>query len=141
MKYDLAQIAKRFKIYGDYVKAAPYGTGHINDTFLVTYNQAGHEIRYMFQRINHSIFKDPPSLMENIVRVTDHIRGKLQRAGLTDVSRRVLRIIPACDGAGYCQDPGGNYWRAYFFIEGARTYDVLETLEQAYQAAKALQQY
>jgi len=141
MKYDIAQIAKQFKIYGDYVKAEPYGTGHINDTFLVTYNQAGHEIRYMFQRINHLIFKDPPRLMENIVRVTDHIRGKLQRAGLTDVSRRVLTIIPTCDGAAFCQGPGGNYWRAYFFIEGARTYDVLERIEQAYQAAKALGEF
>ena len=141
MNYDVGQIAKQFQIYGDFLSAEPYGTGHINDTFLVTYNQAGGDVRYIFQRINHSIFKDPPSLMENIIRVTEHIRGKLKAAGVTDISRRVLTVIPTLDGAGYVRSADGNYWRAYFFIEGARTYDVLETLEQAYQAAKAIGEF
>ncbi|MEN8127213.1 MAG: aminoglycoside phosphotransferase family protein [Planctomycetota bacterium] len=141
MGYDLAQIAKQFQIYGDFLKAEPYGTGHINDTYLVTYNQAGCQTRYIFQRVNHSIFKDPPSLMDNIIRVTDHIRNKLGQTGLTDISRRVLTVLPTHDGAGYYRCDVGNYWRAYFFIDGARTYDVLETLEQAYQAAKALGEF
>ena len=34
-------------------------------------------------------------------------------------------------------DAEGNYWRAYHFIENARTYDAVESTEQAFQAAKA----
>ena len=141
MSYDMAQIAKQFQIYGDFMLAEPYGSGHINDTYLVTCNQAGCEVRYIFQRINHLIFKDPPSLMNNVIRVTDHIRKKLHEAGQKDVSRRVLTIIPTRQGTGFYQDPEGNFWRGYIFIQGARTYDVLETLEQAYQAAKALGEF
>ena len=141
MSYNLAEITKAFQIYGDFIAATPYGSGHINDTFLVSCNQAGCQVRYIFQRINHQIFKDPPSLMNNIIRVTDHIRKKLCDPGLQDVSRRILTIVPTRQGAGFHRDPDGNYWRGYFFIEGARTYDVLESLEQAYQAAKALGEF
>jgi hypothetical protein len=63
--------------------------------------------------------------MKNIIRVTEHIRGKLKAAGATEISRRVLTVIPTLDGAGYVRSADGHYWRAYFFIEGARTYDVL----------------
>ena len=141
MNYDLPHIVKKFKIYGDYFNAAPYGSGHINDTFLVTCNQADCEIRYVFQRINHSIFIDPPSLMDNMVRVTDHIRSKLKSTGETDILRRVLTIVPTSGGMNYYQDSEGSYWRCLLFIERAQTHDVLETPEQAYKAARAFGQF
>ena len=137
MNYDLRQIARQFQIYGDFQNAQPYGTGHINDTFKAIYDQGGCSVSYIFQRINHAIFTDPVSLMNNVIRVTHHIRKKLMLSGLSDTSRHVMTVIPTWNEKHCYQDADGNYWRAYFFIEGARTYDVLETLEQAYQAAKA----
>jgi aminoglycoside phosphotransferase (APT) family kinase protein len=41
----------------------------------------------------------------------------------------------------YHRDEGGNYWRAYIFIEQARTYDAVESPGQAFQAAKAFGQF
>jgi len=41
------------------------------------------------------------------------------------------------EGDSYFRDEKNNYWRAYIFIENARTYDNLEVPEQAYEAAKA----
>ena len=35
----------------------------------------------------------------------------------------------------------GNYWRAYLFIERARTYDAVESAGQAFEAAKAFGQF
>ncbi|MCI0499416.1 MAG: aminoglycoside phosphotransferase family protein [Planctomycetales bacterium] len=140
-KHDLKQIARQFQIYGDFVRFEPHGTGHINDTYAVTYDQGGRGVRYTFQRINHSIFKDPPRLMDNVVCVTDHIRKKLQQNSRHAVSRSVLTVIRTHDGAAYYRDAEGSYWRAYLFIEGARTYDVLETLEMAWQAAKAFGEF
>ena len=32
--YDFKRIAGSFMLYGDLVKVAPYGNGHINDTFV-----------------------------------------------------------------------------------------------------------
>jgi aminoglycoside phosphotransferase (APT) family kinase protein len=34
-------------------------------------------------------------------------------------------------------DEDGDYWRAYYYISGARTYDAVENCEQAFQAARA----
>jgi aminoglycoside phosphotransferase (APT) family kinase protein len=72
--------------------------------------------------------------MENVRRVTEHIRGKLDAAG--DITRRVLTIVPARDGRLFHLDAEGNYWRTFVFIEKARTFEAVETTEQAFQAAK-----
>ena len=141
MNYDVGQIANQFQISGDYLNAVPYGTGHINDTFLVTCNEADCEIRYVFQRINHSIFKDPPRVMENIVRATTHIQHKLQSSDVSDTSRRVLTVVPTINGMSYHQDPEANYWRCLLFIEGTLAFDMLETPEQAHKAARAFGQF
>lgn len=141
MKYDLKEILSNFQIEGEFVRVSPYGSGHINDTFVADCNRNGVIRRYILQRINHNIFKNPPELMDNIVRVTEHIRKKLKSQGAEDIDRRVLTLIPADDGGNYYLDTVGDYWRVYIFLEGARTYDVLENLEQARQAAKAFGQF
>lgn len=46
-----------------------YGSGHINDTFRVTCEKDGKEIHYILQRMNTEVFKDPVSLMKNIIGV------------------------------------------------------------------------
>ena len=51
----------RFVIFGDFISAAPYGSGHINDTYAVVCSQAGLEVRYIFQRINPQYFQESPS--------------------------------------------------------------------------------
>ncbi len=137
--YDLKQIGANFTIHGDFVSSAPYGSGHINDTFSSTYDQGGTQIRYIFQRINHNIFKNPPALMENIKRVTEHQRRKT--ADMDEASRRALTLIETNDGGVYHCDQDGNHWRCYIFIEKAKTYDVLETSGQAYQAAKSFGEF
>jgi Phosphotransferase enzyme family len=135
LKHNVAAIARQFQIYWEFRSAKPYGSGHINDTYCVEFDQAGTTTRYILQRINHHIFKRPIELMENIQRVTAHLAAKME--GEPDFSRRVLTLIPARSGPGYLQDAEGNYWRAYLFIEKARTFDAVESPRQAYEAAKA----
>jgi hypothetical protein len=132
--YDLRAVAGQFAIHGEFVSAAPYGSGHINDTFCAVFQQAGVPVRYILQRINHHIFKQPVALMENVQRVTAHLARKV--AGEPDASRRVLTLIPARDGRAWHVDAAGNHWRAYLFIERARTYDAVESAEQAFKAAR-----
>jgi len=133
----LRTVVGRFLIEADFVSARPHGTGHINDTFAVTCDQGGRRIRYLLQRLNTRIFREPRALMANVEAVTGHIRRKLEAKGLP-CSRRVLTLVPAREGgAPFVDDPGLGFWRAYVFIEGARTYDVLESTAQAFQAARA----
>ncbi len=133
----LSQLAAQFNLYGDLLEARPFGSGHINDTYLLVYHQAGTKVHYILQRINHAIFKDPAGLTANILKVTGHIRAKLQAAGEKDVSRKVMTLVPALDGKYFYQDSEGNFWRAMLFIEKTRSYDVFNQPEQAYEASKA----
>ena len=135
MQFNVKEIATHFDLWGDFLWYERYGSGHINDTFLIVFNQAGYQVRYILQRINTSIFQNPEGLMENIARVLEHSKKKL--IGRRDATRRSLTLVNTCDGKHYYIDPQGFCWRVYLFIERARTYDVLESPNFAYQAAKA----
>ncbi len=130
-----AAVAGQFQIDGELSAATPYGSGHINDTYCVVFQQADRPTRYILQRINTHIFRNPVALMENIERVTSHLAAQL--SGEPDRPRRVLTLIPSLDGRAWHEDKEGGYWRAYRFIEGAHTYDAVESTGQAYQAARA----
>ena len=128
---DLAAIARAFAIPGEFVGAAPTGSGHINDSYRATFTSGD----YILQRINHQIFTDPAALMQNIQRVTEHIATTV--AGEPDANRRTLTVITTRDSQAFHPDPQGNYWRAYPFIAKTRSYDIIETPAQAFEAAKA----
>ena len=133
----LVSICRRFLVPGDIVDITPYGTGHINQTFVVTTDQAGQTVRYLLQRLNTGVFQRPREVMANIVAVTGHIRRRLEEDGHL-ISRRVLTLIHSAeDEAPFVEDPEHGFWRCYLFIEGARTYDVILRTEQAFEAAKA----
>lgn len=139
--YDLHTISKQFTIHGDFSKAEPYGNGHINDTYCVDFRQSGTLVRYIFQRVNHKIFKDVPALMNNIERVTKHSQQKLAAANDPDATRKSLTVLQSVDGTPYVNDDDGNFWRAYLFIEGAQTYDLIEKTEWAFEAAKSFGEF
>ena len=136
MDYDIEQIGSYFGIQGEYQASNSYGSGHINDTFLATYIDGGESLRYIFQRINHYVFKDPTKVMDNIERVTSYQREKNKKLG-NDNYRNIAMLKTTLDQLPYYRDDYGNFWRIYPMIENARTYDIIENKEQAYQAAKA----
>ena len=135
--HDTRAVARHFALLGDYVSAPPYGSGHINDTFALEMDQGGRSVRYVLQRINHNIFRNPDGLMRNVERVCRHTQAKLAQAGRADASRRALTLVPARDGRGWYVDPHGNHWRCYVFVERATGHDVIRNADQAFQAAKA----
>jgi len=139
LKHDVRLVASHFQIHGAFQEATPYGSGHINDTYCASFDQAGTSVRYIFQRINHNIFKNPVALMENIQRVTAHLASKTNRD--VSSSRRGLTLISTQADEAYHRDAEDNYWRCYLFIEKARTYDAVESTEQAFKAANAFGQF
>jgi hypothetical protein len=123
---DFAKLFFRFTPEGTLASAQTYGSGHIHETFLLK----------TLQRINHSIFPDVPRLMENIVRVTAHIRAKLNEFPGADPGREVLTVVPARDGRPFHQDGEGGYWRCYVFIDHQRPSDRVKIPEHAFEAGK-----
>ena len=135
----LRETVSLFNVYGDFRAVAPYGSGHINDTYKVDMSLGGTPVSYILQRINSDIFTQPAKVMENIRRVTEHVRIKL--AGDPDASRKTLTLVTSRDGKPYARGPEGGWWRMYVFIGGARTVDVIETPEQAWKAANAFARF
>jgi hypothetical protein len=131
--YDTRAIARHFALLGGFVSAPPYGSGHINDTFALEMDQGGRSVRYVLQRINHNIFKNPDGLMRNVERVCRHAQAKLTQAGRHDASRRALTLVPTREGRGWYVDAHGNHWRCYIFVERATGHDVIRNADQAYQ--------
>jgi len=135
--HNIEKVCSMFDIRADFKESRPYGNGHINDTYLARCDQAGLQTRYIVQRINHHVFKNPVNLMENVSRVTRHALETLLEQNHPEAHRRTLTCIPAHDGKPFIHDKDGNYWRVYPFIERARGYDELTCNKQAYQAARA----
>ncbi len=138
-KHDVSGAARAFDIEGDFAGATPYGSGHINDTYRTVFQRNGTQSRYVLQRINHQIFKNPVALMENIERVTAHLATQV--SDHPDRGRRVLRLVPTRRGGVLYSDANGYYWRTYLFIDRAKTYNSVESAGQAFQAAKAFGEF
>lgn len=128
-------IASQFCIDGNVTSIKLLGTGFINDTYIVS--TSVHSPNYILQRKNHHIFHDVPSMMENIRKVTNHLRTKVIEAH-GDPSREVLTITPNIDGKLYYRDDSGNYWAASLFIDNTITYNIANTLSLAFQGGSAI---
>lgn len=126
-----ANAAAHFEMRGTLLRAEPFGHGHINDTYRLTFDEGGAHRRYILQRINSGVFHDPLALLDNMERVLAHLKGKVSD------QRRVLHPVPARDGKAYWKDSSGEYWRAADYIEGTVTHFSVRTAKQAYEAAKA----
>lgn len=135
----MQNIISQFAISNPVGEPTPLKTGLINDSFIVRATEKGQR-SYFLQRINHHIFQNVEGLQQNIQKVTDHIREKLQAEGATDIERRVLRLIPTKDGKLYYKTPEGDYWRMYVLIENAQSQERV-TPESAYLAGKAFGQF
>lgn len=103
----LQTAVSAFPIAGKVLSIEPYGEGHINVTYLVTTT----ERRYIMQRMNTSIFKDPDGLMKNIVGVTEFLKNK----GI-----ETLTVVKTKDGDSFLK--GDDCYRLYDFIENTVTY-------------------
>jgi Ser/Thr protein kinase RdoA (MazF antagonist) len=134
--HDLKTICGAFAVEGRWRSSCPIPSGHINDTFCSEFEAAGRRVRYVNQRINHLVFREPEKLMENVERVTSFARERIIAAG-GDPMRETLTIVPALDGRSFHKSADGNFWRMFHFIDGARTYDKVEDLRHVYSASRA----
>ena len=104
-------LLDKFRFEGEPIFVEPFGCGHINVTFAVYFkSEARPPHRYILQRINTDIFKDPDGLMENIVKVTAFLREKIIAAG-GDPERETLTVIETTDGKPYYRDAVCNELR------------------------------
>ncbi len=114
----------------------PYGNGHINDTFLVKCRENEKEVRYILQRMNREVFRDPRALMENVVLVTDYLKEQILKRG-GDPMRETLTPRRNRIGLPYFEDSIGSFWRVYTYIEDALSLDQVRSKADFYESAVA----
>lgn len=135
------EVLDTYHFHGTLLSAAPYGNGHINDTFLLVFDMYGMgRLKVILQRINTEVFQKPQELMENVMGVTAFLQKKILEAG-GDVSRETLTLIPIADGKLYYVDSQGGYWRAYQFITDAVCYEHVEKPEYFFESARLFGQF
>lgn len=133
---EIMEVISKFDFDGTFEECIPFGSGHINDTFRLTYNTAEGVKYYILQRMNKSVFSNPEELMENVKGVTSWLRKKILENG-GDVERETLNLVNDKEGYPYYKDSAGEYWRVYLFIENATCFDLVENENDFYQSAVA----
>jgi len=137
MTETIVGIARQFTLDGHPRQAQPFGNGHIHDTYRVTCDSASGAKAYILQRLNRNVFRDPEAVMENIHRVTVHLRGKFEtREKSRSARRETLTLVPARNGQAFHRDPEGEYWRVYEFIDRSKTFDTPSSPEPVFEAAR-----
>ena len=114
----IISTAAKFKLGGKTVEIIPIHTGHINRTYRLNCTNGS---SYIFQKVNTDIFTQPKQLTENILAVTEFIRGKLSTLG-KDPDRGTLSLMPTEDGEHMLMTEEGCI-RIYKAVPGAHSVD------------------
>ncbi len=132
----LVAIADQFTCKGKVTGVQAFGSGNINDTFLVSLDSPD-EQHFILQRINTQVFRQPWLVMKNMRTFTDHVRHKLQHTPL-DRRWEVPRVLLTKDEADHCQDENGSFWRGISFIQGSQSFDTMHDKCHAEETGYAL---
>lgn len=111
----------------------PFGSGNINDTFLVTLKES----KFVLQRINIQVFRQPQRVMQNIHVCTQHIHARLSRSK-PDRRWETPQVIFTHENQPYYLDQDESFWRALSFVENSRSHDTIQDLNHAEEIGYAL---
>ncbi len=126
---NLKDIVSKFEIEGKVADVKPMGEGLINDTYKV-FIEGDNKPKYVLQRINNAIFQDVDMLMDNINKVTTHLRKK---------GENTLEFLKTDAEKTYYFD-GEKYWRLMVFVPDSITYQAV-TPEFSYIAGKSFGEF
>jgi hypothetical protein len=112
----------------------PLGNGHIHQTYLV--RLIGDAGELVLQRVNTDVFSNLDAVMQNIVRVTNHVRARLEREGARDLDRRILSLRLTVAGKTHHEDPRLGTYRMFGYVARSVTLQRLEAPEQGLEAGR-----
>ena len=118
---EVRALAAQFAPEGKIGVPKPFGGGHINDTYLFS-REDENGAQYVLQRINKNAFPNPEDVMDNMLRVTEYLRGVIIKRG-GDPVRETLKLLKTEEGRFFAIDRNGDYWRSYSFVADSVSYD------------------
>ncbi|MDO8369008.1 MAG: aminoglycoside phosphotransferase family protein [Saprospiraceae bacterium] len=126
----MTHIARLIFYFDRLLSATPFGSGNINDTYRLDFEIAGTQKTALLQRLNHLVFRQPELVMENTLRVCEHLSKQAY-------PYQIAMPLPALNGAFLQKDEVGNYWRAFSFIENSFAPEGTSDPQIAFEAARA----
>lgn len=124
----LQEICDIFCISGTFKSYDEIKLGNINKTYKVEFEKEdGRTTAYIVQSVNTYVFKNPIQVMENIDKVTEHLRNKRPE-------RTTLKFYHTKEGKTYYFENAG-FWRLFNYIPST-TYSVCEDLQVVHNAGQ-----
>ena len=133
MNKKLAQVSKLFCIEGTFVGYQTIQVGNVNKTYEVRFILPdGKPKSFLIQNVNTYAFRNPIQLMDNIDKVTEHIRRKKP-------GQIALHFHHTADRKTYVID-GDNFWRMTNYIPSV-TYSSVIDQQVVRNAGKAFGEF
>ena len=120
----LQSILKKYSLDIKNCTIEPFGSGLINHTWVV---KNGDET-YILQKINDTVFKNPKDIERNIQLIDNYLHIRFP-------DYYFVSPIENTEGGQMVYDPEKGYFRLFPFVQNSHSKNVVETPEQAYEAA------
>ena len=129
----LLEISRLFRIDGEYLGYETIQMGNVNRTYKVNFMlPEGMPKSFLVQNVNTYAFRNPVGLMDNIDKVTEHIRAKKP-------GELALHFHHTEDRKTYVED-GENFWRMTNYVPSV-TFNSVADLEIVRNAGMAFGEF
>lgn len=128
MRSKLIDVCSCFGINDDCIDCKAVSNGLINDSFWLKFRNNIADREYMLQRINKNVFKSPEDVMENTIRVTEHLHLQYENRSCKD-HRSCLIYYQTNEGKYFLVDENEDYWRLSRYIRNSIVVDNTDDLE------------
>ncbi len=110
----------------EHFSLVPIGSGLIHRTWKVG---VPGDRAYILQEVNTGVFSDPVAIAENLDQIGRYLAEQVP-------DYLFAAPLRTAEGLVFYRDDGGKYFRMFPFVSGSRTYDVVSSPEQAYEASR-----
>ncbi|MDQ6889807.1 MAG: aminoglycoside phosphotransferase family protein [Bacteroidota bacterium] len=120
----LTKVLATYGFHENKCAVLPFGNGLINNTWIIN---CDHQ-RWILQRINENVFKNPLAIGENIDSITTYLSKHEPAYFFT-------KPVKTIDNKSMMHDGSNGYFRMFPYVEGSHTVDVVNTTGEAFEAA------
>lgn len=129
----LEEVSRLFRIDYEYLGYETIQMGNVNRTYKVNFLlPEGKPKSFLVQNVNTYAFRNPVGLMNNIDKVTEHIRRKKP-------GKLTLHFHHTADRKTYVSD-GSNFWRMTNYVPSV-TFNTVTDLDIVRNAGKAFGEF
>ena len=128
------EVAGHFDLAGKVKEITALDEGHIHESYIVRTESS---TDYILQKKNKYVFRNVPAMMDNISKVTRHLKKKITDAG-GNPERETITLVETKEGKLYYCDESEEYWAMCILIRDGITYQKVESVQLAVSGGKSI---